>query len=54
VSRISALTGLTRKDVKRLLELDTPDDTASQEGFNRGMRVISGWLDDRWFLDSDG
>jgi hypothetical protein len=54
VSRISALTGLTRKEVKRLLELDTPDDTASQERFNRGIRVISGWVNDRRFLDSDG
>ena len=50
VSRISALTGLTRKEVKRLLELDTPDDTASQERFNRGIRVISGWVNDRRFL----
>ena len=54
VSRISALTGLTRKEVRRLLELDTPDDTASQERFNRGIRVISGWVNDRRFLDPDG
>jgi hypothetical protein len=54
VSRISALTGLTRKEVKRLLELDTPDDTASQERFNRGIRVISGWVNDRRFHDTDG
>jgi len=54
VSRISALTGLTRKEVKRLLELDTPDDTASQERFNRGIRVISGWVNDARFHDSSG
>ena len=54
VSRISALTGLTRKEVKRLLELDTPDDTAGQERFNRGIRVISGWLNDRRFHDASG
>jgi Family of unknown function (DUF6502) len=54
VSRISALTGLTRKEVKRLLELDTPDDTAGQERFNRGIRVTTGWVNDRRFLDSDG
>jgi hypothetical protein len=54
VSRISALTGLTRKEVKRLLELDTPDDTASQERFNRGIRVIGGWLNDARFLDANG
>ena len=54
VSRISALTGLTRKEVSRLLEMDTPDDTASQERFNRGMRVISGWVNDRRFHDAAG
>jgi hypothetical protein len=54
VSRISALTGLTRKEVKRLLELDTPDDTASQNRFNRGIRVLSGWVNDRRFLDPGG
>ncbi len=54
MSRISALTGLTRKEVRRLLELDTPDDTASQDRFNRGIRVISGWVNDRRFLGSDG
>jgi hypothetical protein len=54
MSRISALTGLTRKEVKRLLELDTPDDTASQERFNRGIRVISGWVNDWRFHDTDG
>jgi len=54
VSRISALTGLTRKEVKRLLELDTPDDTASQKRFNRGIRVLSGWVNDQRFLDTGG
>ena len=54
VSRISALTGLTRKEVKRLLELGAPDDTASQERFNRGVRVLSGWVNDRRFLDAGG
>jgi hypothetical protein len=54
VSRISALTGLTRKEVRRLLVLDTPDDTASQERFNRGIRVISGWVNDRRFHDPTG
>jgi hypothetical protein len=51
-SRISALTRLTRKEVKRLLELGAPDDTARQERFNRGVRVISGWVNDRRFPDA--
>ena len=54
VSRVSALTGLTRKEVKRLLELETPDDAAGRQRFNRGVRVISGWVNDRRFQDTDG
>ncbi len=54
VSRVSAMTGLTRKEVKRLLEMVGPADSASQERFNRGIRVISGWLRDKRFHDADG
>jgi hypothetical protein len=54
ISRVSAMTGLTRKEVKRLVEMEGPADSASQERFNRGIRVISGWLHDRRFHDADG
>jgi len=54
VSRVSALTGLTRKEVKRLHELDDTDYEASQERYNRALRVISGWMNDRRFLDAKG
>jgi hypothetical protein len=54
VSRVSVLTGLTRKEVKRLLELKSPDDSSSQERFSRGIRVIGGWLNDRRFRDASG
>lgn len=54
VSRVSALTGLTRKEVKRLHELDGEDYGASQERYNRAVRVISGWMNDRRFLDVKG
>jgi len=54
VSRVSALTGLTRKDVKRLHELEQTDEVASQARFNRGVRVISGWMHDVLFLDDEG
>ena len=54
VSRVSALTGLTRKEVKRLHELDSEDYEASQERYNRAVRVISGWMNDRRFLDVKG
>jgi len=54
VSRVSALTGLTRKEVKRLHELDDTDYEASQERYNRALRVISGWMNDKRFLDTTG
>jgi hypothetical protein len=54
VSRVSAQTGLTRKEVKRLHELQQTDDTSSQARYNRAVRVISGWMNDAGFLDGEG
>ncbi len=54
VSRVSALTGLTRKEVKRLVETEQTDSIASQGRYNRAIRVISGWMNDRRFLDGNG
>ena len=54
ISRVSAITGLTRKEVKRLLDLESPDDSANQERFNRGVRVISGWVNDVRFHNEAG
>ena len=54
VSRVSAQTGLTRKEVKRLHELQQTDDSSSQARFNRAVRVISGWMNDASFLDAEG
>jgi len=53
VARIAVLTGLNRKEVKRLLEepLVQPD---YQTKHNRAKRVISGWMNDADFLDSRG
>jgi hypothetical protein len=54
VSRVSALTGLSRKEVKRLLELDTEAETEGQARYSRGVRVVSGWMNDGQFQDSKG
>jgi hypothetical protein len=53
-SRISVLTGLTRKEVKqmRATATSTPDDSAAR--YHRAARVISGWIQDRAFLDGWG
>lgn len=54
VSRISALTGLTRKEAKRVLELDGNGDHAANERYNRATRVITGWLNDSRYTADDG
>ena len=54
VSRVSALTGLTRQEVKRLLEMPNLYDAELDRRYNRAVRVISGWLNDIEFLDANG
>ncbi|HED52543.1 MAG TPA: hypothetical protein ENI83_03205, partial [Gammaproteobacteria bacterium] len=54
ISRVSALTGLTRKETRRLHELDDADAGSSEQRYNRAVRVISGWVNDRRFQDDAG
>ncbi len=54
VSRVSVITGLTRKEVSRLQKIDTPDDSAIAHQYNRAARVISGWLRDPRFQSKKG
>lgn len=53
-SRIAVITGLTRKEVTRIIRLSLPGDQESAERYNRASRVISGWRRDGDFLDSKG
>lgn len=53
-SRISVITGLTRKEVSRVQQIDTPDDSAVSHQYNRAARVISGWTHDPRFSDGKG
>src|SRR4051812_24293152 len=43
-SRVSVITGLTRKEVARLRELEKPEDLASARSYNRAARVVSAWV----------
>lgn len=54
ISRIAILTGLTRKEVKKLLEQEEPDQAPAARKYNRAIRVISGWLNDHRFCDREG
>jgi len=54
VARVSALTGLTRKETKRLHEMQHSDPDLSQQRYNRAIPVISGWLNDAECHDAGG
>jgi len=54
VSRAAVLTGLTRKEVQRVMALPEPLDVDSTERYNRAARVVSGWVRDADFLASSG
>ena len=54
VSRISILTGLTRKEVQRLLQSPVDTQTEPGEEYHRATRVITGWVRDPDFGDGKG
>jgi hypothetical protein len=45
---------LTRKDVQRLVADTAPERAASDEGYNRAARVLTGWARDAEFHGPDG
>ncbi|NOZ51641.1 MAG: hypothetical protein GXP08_00640 [Gammaproteobacteria bacterium] len=53
-SRISTITGLSRKEVHRLKELDDSNDVWTFDRYNRAARVVSGWVRDTRFADCNG
>jgi hypothetical protein len=54
VSRVSVITGLSRKEVTRVRQLPRPDDRTSSERYNRAARVIAAWRRESNFQDADG
>jgi len=54
VSNVSILTGLNRKEVKKLHELDDELKDVQSQKYNRCIRVIGGWLNDERYLNEDG
>lgn len=51
VSRISIVTGINRKEVKRIRELPSSVDTGVSK-HNRAIRVVTGWLQDSDYSDA--
>jgi len=54
VSGVSALTGLTRKETKALRDGNNNDIEKSAERYNRAIRVIGGWVNDKQFHTARG
>ena len=54
VSNVAIVTGLNRKEVKRMLELDADQADLGTRQYNRSIRVIGGWINDPDFLNSNG
>jgi hypothetical protein len=54
LSRASILTGLTRKDVQRLVAEPFPERAAAEDSYNRAARVLTGWARDPDFHGPDG
>ena len=55
VSRVAILSGLTRKEVQRLLgEQGQGNESDAHETYNRAARVIAGWVRDKEFTDAAG
>jgi hypothetical protein len=53
-SRVSIITGLSRKEVLRVKRLPSPDDLGAVERYNRAARVIGGWVRDPRFHRESG
>lgn len=53
-SRVSIITGLSRKEVLRVRRLPSPDDLGAVERYNRAARVIGGWVRDPRFHRESG
>jgi hypothetical protein len=53
-SRVSILTGLSRKEVSRLRSTEPLSDAVNVDRYNRAARVIGGWITNRRFADKTG
>jgi len=54
ISSVSALTGLTRKETKRLREITMDGNQDSVQRYSRAVRVISAWVNDARYQDESG
>ncbi|NIW13260.1 MAG: hypothetical protein GWN31_04870, partial [Candidatus Thorarchaeota archaeon] len=53
-SRVSILTGLSRKEVSRLRSTEALGNSVDVDRYNRAARVVGGWITDGRFTDKKG
>ncbi|NWF73352.1 MAG: hypothetical protein HXY51_09985 [Nitrospirae bacterium] len=53
-SRVSILTGLTRKEVRRITMAADVEDEEATDRYNRAARVMAGWIRDKNFQGKSG
>lgn len=53
LSRISLMTGVTRREIRRLLDQEDQDD-GPPSNLSLGARIMTIWLGDKAYLDKDG
>ena len=53
-SRVSILTGLTRKEVRRITMAADVEDQEATDRYNRAARVMAGWIRDKNFQGKSG
>ena len=54
ISRASVLSGLSRKEILRLLSDQPAEPSEDGDQHNRAARVLTGWVRDAEFIDADG
>jgi len=54
ISRVSILTGMTRKEVRRLRTLLQDENPEVIDRMNSATRILTGWYQDDEYLDKDG
>jgi len=54
ISRASTITGLSRKEIKRVMSMDDRDDSDMVARYNRAARVVYGWVHDAAYSAAQG
>ncbi|WP_455219739.1 DUF6502 family protein [Kaarinaea lacus] len=54
ISRASTITGLSRKEIKRVMSIEDPEDNDMVARYNRAARVVYGWVHDKGYSNEQG